>query len=76
MNKEEQLDINLNEYADGHEADSHEADGHESQFKEIVGKKNLGLAMYCWNSLFFWVDIKTRLLKCYDMEHRVTTIFE
>ena len=31
--------------------------------------------MYCWNSLFFWVDIKTRMLKCYDMELRATSIF-
>ena len=31
--------------------------------------------MYCWNSLFFWVDIETRMLKCYDMELRATSIF-
>ena len=52
------------------------ADGHETLFKEIVGDKNLGLTLHWWNSLFFWVDIETRLLKCYDMEHRATAIFE
>jgi hypothetical protein len=52
------------------------ADGHESLFNEIVGDKNVGLAIYCWNSLFLWVDIETRLLKCYDMEYKATTIFE
>jgi hypothetical protein len=52
------------------------ADFHESLFNEIVGEKNVGLAIYCWNSLFLWVDIETRLLKCYDMEYKATTIFE
>jgi hypothetical protein len=52
------------------------ADGHESLFNEKVGDKNVGLAIYCWNSLFLWVDIETRLLKCYDMEYKATTIFE
>jgi hypothetical protein len=32
--------------------------------------------MYRWNSLIFWVDIETRLLKCYDMEHKATIFFE
>jgi hypothetical protein len=51
------------------------ADCQESLFKEIVGENNPGLAIYCWNSLFFWVDFETRLLKCYDMEHKAPTIF-
>ena len=51
-------------------------DGHRSLFKEIVGDENLGLTMHCWNSLFFWVDIGSRLLRCYDMEHKATAKFE
>jgi hypothetical protein len=45
------------------------ADGHETLFKEVVADKNLSFIPHRRNSLYFWVDIDARLLKCYDMEH-------
>lgn len=53
-------------------------DGHETLFKDILGEKknNLGLSIHWWNSLIFWVDFETRLLRCYDMEQLATAIFE
>ena len=51
------------------------ADGHDTLFKEIAADKIIGFTPQRQNSLFFWVD-ETRLLKCYDMEHKATAIFE
>jgi hypothetical protein len=36
---------------------------------------NIGLKIFWWNSLFFWVDAKTLMLKCYDMEWEASSIF-
>ena len=32
--------------------------------------------MHSCNSLFFWLDIETRLLKCYDVEQKGAVIFK
>jgi hypothetical protein len=33
---------------------------------------NLFVTFRIWNSLFFWVDIQSNHLFCYDMEHNAT----